>query len=102
MDSFSDYINNFNKNTKHLINTLIKNKKTCYNNFILITDIADERISEYKKSYLDLQIFLKPMNIKDANFSYIAKNIYDNYVIDILDYIKNEFNDNFECYKTKK
>ena len=102
-DSFSEYIDIFNKKTKYFINNLIINKKTCNNNFILITDIADERIVKGKKSYLDLQILLKPFNLNNHIFKNLATNIYNDYAIDILTFVKNELeNNDIECYKTKK
>ena len=102
-DSFREYIDNFNKKTKHFINKLLNYKKTCNNNFILITDIADERINKGKKSYLDLQILLKPFNLNKSIFKNLASNIYNEYVIDIINFVKNELeNNDIECYKTKK
>ena len=103
LESYKEYICCFDKNTKHFINNLIDNKKTCDKNFILITDIAEDRIETNKKSYLDLQIFLKPTNVEKNTFSYLVKDIYTNYVIDILNYIQKEFDYNdFEYHKTKK
>jgi hypothetical protein len=101
MESFSDYFINFDKKTKYFINSLNKNKNICEKDFILITDVADERINKGKKSYLDLQIFLKPK--KKEIFKNIADNIYNDYITDIILYIKNELKENnIECYKTKK
>lgn len=102
-DSFSEYIYSFNKETKQYISNLIKEKNNCYKEFILITDIADERIAKNKKSYLDLQIFIKPILDKKTIFKNIANEIYNDYAINIMSYIENELNDNdIKCYKTKK
>lgn len=103
MESYKEYINIFNKKTKHFISSLINSKNTCDKNFILITDIAEERINQNKKSYLDLQIFIKPFNKEKYNFNSLSKYIYNNYVIDILNHIQTEFEkNNFECHKNKK
>lgn len=102
-NSFSDYIIEFDKKTRFFVKKLIVDKNTCYKDFILVTDIADERINKNKKSYLDLQIFLKPKNNETKLFKAIAGNIYDEYATNIITYVKNElYNNNIECYKTKK
>ena len=102
-DSFSDYILSFNKDTKHYLSKLIDEKKNCCKDFILITDIADERIAKDKKSYLDLQIFIKPKEDKKEAFKNIAKKIYEDYVTNIISYIETELSiNNIKCYKTKK
>ena len=103
MQSFSNYITSFDKEIRYHVNKLINKNKDCANNFILITDIADERICKNKKSYLDLQIFIKPNNETKDKFKTLANNIYNNYAIDIMTYIENEFKrNNIECHKTKK
>lgn len=103
MESYKEYIYNFDKKTKKFISNLINKKQTCNKNFILITDIAEERINKDKKSYLDLQIYLKPENKEKNNFKYLVKDIYNNYTLDILNHIQTEFdNNNFEYHKTKK
>lgn len=100
--SFTEYITDFDKGTRRFINKLLNKKNTCENNFILVTDVADERISKGKKSYLDLQIMLKPKDNKTP-FKTIAQDIYNEYAIDIINHVKNElYNNDIECYKTKK
>lgn len=102
-DSFSNFIYTFNKEVKHYISNLINEKNNCHKDFILITDIADERIALNKKSYLDLQIYIKPINYKKEIFKNIAKKIYEDYVIDVTSFIETELNINdIKCYKTKK
>lgn len=102
-ESFSDYISIFDKETKYYLSKLIKEKNNCYKDFILITDIADERINKNKKSYLDLQIFIKPIFNKNEVFKNIANKIYNDYVTNIISYVETELNINdIKCYKTKK
>ena len=74
-DSFSEYILFFDKETKRYLSRLIDEKKNCQKDFILVTDIADERIAKNKKSYLALQIFVKPKEEKKETFKNIAKKI---------------------------
>jgi hypothetical protein len=102
-DSFSEYILFFDKETKRYLSRLIDEKKNCQKDFILVTDIADERIAKNKKSYLDLQIFVKPKEEKKETFKNIAKKIYEDYVTNIISYIETELSINdIECHKTKK
>lgn len=100
--SFHEYMLDFDKKTKKFINKLIDVKKTCDKNFILITDIASERITKNKKSYLDLQVLLKPKE-KNTPFKVIAQDIFDNYATCIIQHVENELLiNNIECCKTKK
>lgn len=102
MESYTDYFNNFNKKAKKYIKKLIDENKNCCKNFILITDIADERILKNKKSYLDMQIYFK-LNTNKETFKELTNYMYTKYAINIVSYVKDELkNNDFECYKNKK
>lgn len=104
-DSYNEDILNFQENTKKFFKNKIKTTNFCdSDNFITIFEVANERILFNKKSYIEIQLFLK--NKKDFKqnkiFKTISKEIHDIYVNDSISYIENELlNSGFKCSKQK-
>jgi hypothetical protein len=105
-ENYKEDINSFEKVTKTFFKKKIKNSDLCDNeNFISIIDIANERILFNKKSYLEIQLFLKnkPEFKREKVFKTISKEIHDNYVTDSVSFIESELLKlGFVCSKRKK
>jgi len=104
MDNYKKSIENVNKTTKSFLNQLFYSNELCENDFIFISDIADERISKGKKSYMEMQIYIKPKtSLKCKKFAEITEKMNIECISKILPVIKSNLKDNgFECYKTRK
>lgn len=101
--TYSEEINNFNKITKSFLNERLKMDNSYNKNFIMITDIADERINTNKNSYLDIQVHFKRNNKINETFKSISKELYNEHVIDFMNFIKEKLeNMGFEYNKYKK
>jgi hypothetical protein len=103
--SYKGLISNIEKNSKETAINILQNSGICKNDFIFISEIADERISIDKKSYLEIQIYIKPTeSIKNENkFSELSKKINENCVSKIIPCVKEYISENgFEYYKSRK
>lgn len=103
--SYKGLISNIEKNSKETAINILQNSGICKNDFIFISEIADERISIDKKSYLEIQIYIKPTeSIKNENkFSELSKKINENCVSKIIPCLKEYISENgFEYYKSRK
>lgn len=105
-DNYSENIDIFKKTTKNFIKQKLETKDLCdSNNFITIIDIADDRILYNKKSYLEIQLYLKN-NLDMLNnkvFKNISKDIHNYYINDSINFVENELNNlGFLCTKKKK
>lgn len=98
-NTYNSEIEDFEK----IIKRFVKDNITQNNDFIIIIDIANDRISINKKSYLEIQIFLKLKDGESQTFKDVSLNMYNNYVRDLISYINNDlYKRGFLCYKTKK
>lgn len=96
-DSYTNDFISFQKDTKRKMLEIIAKNPICEKNTIIIVDIAESRITMNKKSYLDIQIFLKPtsetLSRVKKSFKTLSNEINDNYIQPfILPYIKDEIN----------
>ena len=62
LKSYKSNVSNIERETKSLIGNVLQNSGLCKSDFIFVTDIADERIAMNKKSYFELQLFVKPLD----------------------------------------
>ena len=100
---YTDEINLFDKKSKKFLQNKLKESLKYNKDFILVIDIADERMNIDKKSFLDIQIHLKRNNKKDTNFKNISKELYKEQVLDFVSFLKENLNDvGFEYFKNKK
>ena len=104
--NYLEEISYFEKSTKaYLKNKIKENNFFEKDNFITIIEIAEERINLNKKSYLEVQMYLKNTFEfrKNKIFKDLSNEIYDCYVKDSTEYIKNELESlGFEYVKNKK
>ena len=85
---------------------MIKENPLCEENFIFVSDVASERMSVGKRSYLEMMVFLRPsgacMTETCRNFKKITEEVNNKYVSKILPHIKDTMaGEGFKCYKTK-
>lgn len=101
--SYAEDIVSVDKASKYFFKNKLNTTDIYNKNFILITDIAEERINVKKKSFMEMQIHLK-RNIKDKKtFKSISKELYNDYINEFIIFLKDTFNKKgFEYYKTKK
>lgn len=93
----------FDKISKKYLQKKLKNSSLYNNEFILVIDIADERINVNKKSFLDIQIHFKCKNRNNKNFKEISNNLYEDCIVDYLSFVKNNLTSfGFEYFKNKK
>ena len=93
----------FDKISKKYLQKKLKNSSLYNNEFILVIDIADERINVNKKSFLDIQIHFKCKNRNNKNFKEISNNLYEDCIVDYLSFVKNNLSSfGFEYFKNKK
>lgn len=104
MDIYTPSIEEIEKNAKKYLTDLLNKNESYENDFIFISDIADERITKGKRSYIEMQIFVKPkLGLKCKKFSEISDKFKMECVEKILPVIENAIKTNgFDCYKTRK
>lgn len=105
-ETYTDTIAEISKRIKSYAKSSIKSSTLFNHDIIMVTDIADERMKVGKKSYLDIQLHMKPTNdslIRYNNFKDLTTVAYDTYLSDVLKYVKTSISENgFSCSKLKK
>lgn len=104
-ETYKPYISRIEKKTKSLIEDVIRESGMCKNGFIFVSDIADGRIAMNKKSYFEMQVFVKPTDEIKAcgKFVDLTKKINEECVSKIIPGIKKYIKENgFEYYKSRK
>ena len=100
--SYTEDIINFEKDTK----TYIKKQLSASNiskDFIMVVDVADERMSIDKKSYMEIQVFIKSGNTHNLVFKELSNTFHKDYVINLIEHVKNDLNElGFNYSKSKK
>lgn len=103
--SYKLNVSNIERETKSMVGSVLQNSGLCKSDFIFVSDIADGRIAMNKKSYFELQLFVKPLDsIKNSGkFSDITEKFNEECVSKIVPCIKQYITENgFEYYKTRK
>jgi len=104
-ESYKNNIFSIENKAKTLLSDFLKNNPLCKRDYMLVSDIADTRMTKNKKSYFEIQIFMKPTDEAKAstNFSGLVDKINDECVSKIVPCIKGYIEENdFECFKTRK
>lgn len=104
IDAYTLHIEEIEKSTKNYLTDLLNKNESYEKDFIFISDVADERITKGKRSYIEMQIFVKPkLKLNCQKFSEISNKFNMECVNKILPVIENAIKTNgFECYKTRK
>lgn len=103
--SYKPNVSNIERETKSLIGNVLQNSGLCKSDFIFVSDIADERIAMNKKSYFELQLFVKPLDSvrNSGKFSELTEKFNDECVSKIITHVKQYITENgFEYYKSRK
>lgn len=103
--SYKPNVSNIERETKSLIGNVLQNSGLCKSDFIFVSDIADERIAMNKKSYFELQLFVKPTDaVKNSGkFSELTEMFNNKCVSKIIPQVKQYITENgFEYYKSRK
>ena len=103
--SYKSNVLNIEKLSKSMIGCVLKNSGLCKDDFIFVSDIADERITMNKKSYFELQLFVKPLDsVKTiGKFSEVSEIFNKECVSKIIPCVKQYISDNgFDYYKSRK
>ena len=88
------------KKTKRFVIDKLSKSKLYGKNFILVDNIATERMTQGKRSYYEMQLFLK--NINPQPFKLAANDCKKEIVYDLVAFIEDTFKEeDFACYKTK-
>jgi len=107
-ESYEEDINGFNKKSKENFHKLMASSNQCeYLNNIFLTEVADTRIKKGKKSYLEIQFYIKPkldfLTEYNNDFKSMSSIINDVFCKKIIDFTQDELNSyDFQCYKTKR
>ena len=104
-ESYKPCISRIEKETKNLIGDIINQSKLCKKDFIFVSNIADCRIAVNKKSYFEIQLFVKPLDeVKNSvKFFDLTEKFNKEYVSKMLPSIKKSIKDNgFDYYKSRK
>lgn len=103
--TYKPNISNIERETKSVVSTILHESGLCKSDFIFVSEIADERIAKDKKSYLEMQVFVKPLDsVKTSGkFSDITEMFNDECVSKIVPCVKQYISENgFEYYKSRK
>lgn len=103
--TYKQNVLNIERETKALVGNVIENSGLCKSDFIFVSDIADERIAVNKKSYFELQLFVKPLDVirSSGKFSELSEKFNDECVSKIIPCVKQYITENgFEYYKSRK
>jgi hypothetical protein len=100
------FFDKLNKSLKQYVKNIIQENNFCERDVIVIVDIANNRLSYSKPSYLDIQIYFKPkietIIAHNNNFKTISEQIYHDYIVDIVKYASKLIaNNGFLISKTK-
>ena len=102
-NTYYEDIKIFDKLSKNYLSNKLKNSSKYNKDFILITDIADERMNINKKSFLEIQIHLKRYLEKDMTFKTLTNDLYSEHITDFIYFLKENLKENgFEYCKNKK
>lgn len=100
--SYAEDMISFEKDIK----THIKDKLSASDiskDFIMVVDVADERISVNKKSYMEIQLFIRSGNTHNLVFKELSNNFHKDYVVDLIEHVKNDLNElGYSYSKSKK
>lgn len=100
--TYSEDIDYLEKGIKTFVKTRL-GRENMSKDFILIVDVADERINQNKKSYLEIQLFIKTGKTDNLSFKDLSNKFHEEYGKDLMSCIKNNLNDlGFIYSKTKK
>jgi hypothetical protein len=103
--TYKQNVLNIERETKALVGNVIENSGLCKSDFIFVSDIADERIAVNKKSYFELQLFVKPLDSvrTSGKFYELTEKFNDECVSKIIPQVKQYITENgFEYYKSRK
>jgi hypothetical protein len=105
-DFDEEFLLKFDKNIKTYLKTLFAQTNICYNETIVVVDVASNRMMYGKPSFLDIQIHLKPKKetlISHKNsFKTISEVIYNNFSLNIAKYVERMLTEKgFQLSKTK-
>lgn len=99
-DNYKQQIENIYKKTKRFIITKLSKNNIYATNFIFVDNIATDRMIQGKRSYYEVQLFLK--NLNQQPFKLAAEECKKTIVNELVDFIKEALKEEeFECYKTK-
>ena len=103
---FKRQIEKIEKKIKTFFDGTINTRQNCSPIFYFITDVAHERMDFNKKSYLQMELYLKPqkplLEKCTNNFKKLAETLYNEYVDSSIPYIKECLRkEGFQCSKTK-
>lgn len=104
LESYSQSIEKIEKSIKNDLSSILCTSELCEKDFIFVSDVADIRILKNKKSYMEIQLFVKPKkSIKCKKFSEITEKLNNEFLVKIIPMIKWNISSNgFDCYKTKQ
>lgn len=105
-DIDEEYIVLLDKQLKKYIKSLFAQDRICEKDFIVVVDIATNRMTVGKPTFLDVQIYFKPLNgiliDNNYNFKKISEKIYQEYVLKIVKFLEREISEkDFILSKTK-
>lgn len=103
--SYKPNISNIERETKSVVSAILQESGLCKSDFIFVSDIADERIAKDKKSYLEMQLFVKPLDSvrESGKFSELSEKFNEECVSKIVPCVKQYITENgFEYYKSRK
>lgn len=102
-NSYTEDVFNIDKLSKTFLSKRLKNSLEYSKNYILVVDIAEERITLNKKSFLDIQIHFKTLKKQNKAFKTISNELYNEQVVDYVSFLKENLNEiGFNYFKTKK
>lgn len=102
--SYKQNISKIDNRMESCVNGFVRNNDLYDNNFILISEIADERMIIGKRSYFNLQLFLRT-NDRSSNKSFYnyTDEIYNNCTTKIIPCLKQSIKENgFKYYNCRK
>lgn len=89
--NYSAFMADMEKKIKRDVKSLIADRYSCYLEHIVVMEVAEDWIAIGKPSYLDFQIYFKPLrhvlNEEGNDFYRVSRRIYREYMVDIIDII---------------
>ena len=103
--SYKDDVCKIESRIKKSIKELLDGNDSFYNEHIFVSEVPFDRMSKGKKSYFEMQLFVKPIlaGIKNRHFSNIHETVDKKIVCNLFDVLKESIQlGGFDISKSKK
>lgn len=97
-NNWGDEVKSMDKSIRRYIRETFSNSDVFGKDFISVMELANESVQKGRKSYLDVQLFLKPtksyLASNNLDFKKLSDDLYTKYIPDITSHLVKNIEDN--------